>query len=106
MKEKVPDAGEVKDKVAEKTPCTEEVKSKAKQAAGAAQDHPVAVTAGAAAAGLVAGLAIPETDVEREKLGPPAKHLKEQVQSTAQELLDRTKEAAKDPGPPPPTPGA
>jgi ADP-ribosylglycohydrolase len=90
MKSKLPDS------VTDAAPSAEDVKRKAQQVAGAAHDHPIAVTAGAAAAGLVAGLALPETELERQKLAPTARHVREQVQGRAQEVVEHAKQAAKD----------
>ena len=89
MKSKLPDS------VTDAAPSAEDLKRKAQDAAGATHDHPLAVTAGAAAAGLVAGLALPETDLEREKLGPTARQVREQVQGSAQDVIEHARQAAR-----------
>jgi len=99
VKAKLPSGEDLKsklpDSVADAAPSTEGIKRKAQDAAGVAHDHPIAVTAGAAAAGLVVGLALPETDLERQKLAPTARQVREQVQGSAQDVIEHAKEAAK-----------
>ncbi|MDQ3850142.1 MAG: DUF3618 domain-containing protein [Actinomycetota bacterium] len=94
MKSKLP--GDAAGRLGEKAPSKEDVKAKAQQAASATGDKPLAMAAGAAAAGLVAGLALPETDLEREKLGPPAQNARAQVRSAAQQAVAHAKQVAKD----------
>lgn len=97
IKSKLPDGvGDAVSRIGDAAPSKEDVKRKAQDAGGVAQDHPIAVVAGAAAAGLVAGLAIPETDLEREKLGPTARNVREQVQERAQDIIEQVKDGAKD----------
>ncbi len=55
----------------------------------ATEDHPLAVAAGAVAAGIAIGLLIPETRRERELLGPA----REQLMGEAQDLVGEAKEA-------------
>ena len=93
LKSKLPGGGEGSD-----DPASSEggLKDKVKDAADAASGKPLAVTAGAAAAGLVAGLALPETEVEREKLAPKAKQVREDAQARAKETVQQAKAAAKE----------
>jgi Protein of unknown function (DUF3618) len=86
LKEKLPDAA----------PSTEDVRAKAQDAASAAGDHPLAVAAGATIAGLAAGLALPETDIERQKIGPAAQEVRQQAESKAREAVQNAKAAAQD----------
>lgn len=96
-KAKLPDGvGDAAGRISDATPSKEDVKAKAQDAAGVMQDHPIAVAAGAAAAGLAVGLALPETELERQKLAPTAQQVREQVQSRAQEIVEQVKEGAKD----------
>src|SRR5919205_2739956 len=67
------------------TPGSEDVK----KAAGVAQENPLGLAIGAVAAGFVAGLLIPSTRVEDEKLGPLADEVKEKARETGQEAPDR-----------------
>ena len=61
---------------------TEQVKHGARQAVGVAQENPLGLAVGAVAVGFLAGMLIPRTRVEDEKLGPMADQVKEQVKET------------------------
>jgi hypothetical protein len=78
------------------TPSSGEVKHKTRQAAGMAKQNPLGLAIGAAAIGFLAGLAVPSTRVEDEKLGPVADQVKDKVKETGQEALDRGKQVAQD----------
>jgi uncharacterized protein DUF3618 len=65
-----------------------------KQGLGIAQENPLGLAIGAVAAGFLAGLAVPSSDVEHEKLGPVADRVKDQARETGQEALERGKEVA------------
>jgi hypothetical protein len=43
----------------------------------------------------VAGLALPDTDLEREKIAPAARSAREQIQSGAQEAVAHAKQVAR-----------
>jgi gas vesicle protein len=107
LKSKVPDTDALKDKlpdgvsdaaskIADKTPSKDDVKQKAQGAAGVAADHPIAVVAGAAAAGLAAGLAVPETELERQKLKPHAQQARAEITGRVQETVQQVKSGAQD----------
>ena len=83
-------------RVGDATPSGGEVKHKTRQAAGLARENPLGLAIGAAAIGFLAGLAIPSTRVEDEKLGPVADQVKDKVKETGQEALDRGKQAAQE----------
>jgi hypothetical protein len=76
------------------TPSGGEVKRTARRAAGLAQQNPLGLAIGAAALGFLAGLAVPSTRVEDEKLGPVADQVKDKVKETGQEALERGKDVA------------
>jgi hypothetical protein len=78
----------------EATPSGDEAKQKAKRAAGIAQENPLGLAIGAAALGFLAGLVIPSSRVEDEKLGPVADQVKDKVKETAQEAGERGQEVA------------
>jgi hypothetical protein len=84
------------DRVGEATPSGGEVKQKTRQAAGLAKENPLGLAIGAAAIGFLAGLAVPSTRVEDEKLGPVADQVKDKVKETGQEALDRGKQVAQE----------
>src|SRR5688500_11968230 len=85
-----------KDSVGESTPSSGEVKQGAKQAVGMAKENPLGLAIGATAVGFVAGVLIPTTRVEDEKIGPMADQLKEQAKETGQEAIERGKHVAQD----------
>lgn len=82
--------------VSDRTPDGEQVKQQAKRAAGVAQENPLGLALGAIAVGFVAGMLIPSTRVEDEKLGPMADQVKEKAQETGQAALEHGKQVAQD----------
>ncbi len=76
-----------KDSVSDATPS-------AGQAVGMAKENPLGLAIGATAVGFVAGLLIPATRVENEKIGPMADQVKEQAKETGQEAMERGKHVA------------
>ena len=82
--------------VNEATPSTGDVKQAAQKGASVAQENPLGLAIGSIAVGFLAGMLIPTTNVENEKLGPMADQVKDQVQSTAQEALEHGKQVAQD----------
>src|SRR5919204_1871392 len=85
-----------KDSVGESTPDTAQVKQGARRAVGIAQDNPLGLALGSVAVGFIAGLLIPSTRVEDEKLGPMADRVKEKATGAGQQALERGKEVAQD----------
>jgi gas vesicle protein len=83
-------------KVSGNTPDSGDVKQGAKKAAGVAQENPLGLAIGAAAVGFVAGMLIPSTSVEDEKVGPLADQVKEKAKETGQEALERGKQVAEE----------
>jgi hypothetical protein len=78
------------------TPSTGDVKQGAQKAAGVAQENPLGLAIGAVAAGFIAGMLIPSTGVEEEKLGPVAHDVKDKAIETGQEALEHGKQVAQD----------
>jgi hypothetical protein len=96
LKSKLPDGvGEAASRVADKA-SSDDVKAKAQEAVATAGKHPIAVAAGAAVAGLAAGLALPETDLERQKLAPAAHDVRAQAQGATRDAVQQAKAVAKD----------
>jgi hypothetical protein len=100
-KSKLPSGEDVSDKVdalkstmPDKAPSSDDVKATAQQAAANAGEHPIAMAAGAAVAGLAAGLALPATDLERHKLAPAAQDARAQAQSAARGAVQQAKAVA------------
>ncbi|HZT95748.1 MAG TPA: DUF3618 domain-containing protein [Chloroflexota bacterium] len=68
----------------------------AQHAASVAQENPLGLAVGAIALGFLAGMVIPSTSMEDERVGPIADQVKAQAQSTAQEALEHGKQVAQD----------
>jgi len=81
-------------KVSDTTPDAEQMKQGARRAAGVAQENPLGLAVGAMAAGFLAGMLIPSSRVEDEKLGPMADQVKQQVRETGEEALEHGKQVA------------
>jgi hypothetical protein len=88
--------GDAATRVGEATPSGDQVRRRARRAAGLAQENPLGLAIGAAAVGFLAGLAVPSTRVEDERLGPVADEVREQVRETGQEALERGREVARE----------
>jgi hypothetical protein len=84
------------DSAIEGTPSTEDVKQGAQRAAGVAQENPLGLAIGSLAIGFLAGMLIPSTRVEDEKIGPVADQVIDRVKETGQEALERGKQVAGD----------
>ena len=73
-----------------------DVKHGARRAVGVAQENPLGLAVGAVAVGFVAGMLIPSTRVEDEKIGPVADQVKEKAAETGQQAVERGKQVAQD----------
>jgi hypothetical protein len=78
------------------TPSQGQVKQAGRQAAGMAKENPLGLAIGATALGFLAGLAVPSTRVEDEKLGRMSDQVMDKVKETGQEALDRGKQVAQE----------
>ena len=81
-------------KAGDVTPDAEQVKGQVRKAAGVAQENPLGLALGAVAVGFLAGMLVPSSRVEDEKLGPMSDRVKEQAKETGQEALERGKQVA------------
>ena len=88
--------GGVMGRANEATPSGGEVKQGAQQAVSVAQENPLGLAIGAVAAGFIAGMLIPSTRVEDEKMGEMADQVKDQVKQTGQEAMERGKQVAQE----------
>jgi ElaB/YqjD/DUF883 family membrane-anchored ribosome-binding protein len=88
--------GGVMGKANDATPSTGEVKQGAQQAVSVAQENPLGLAIGAVAAGFIAGMLIPSTRVEDEKMGEMSDQVMSQVKDTASEAVDRGKQVAQE----------
>ncbi len=69
---------------------------RARGAARLAQENPFGLALGSVAVGFVAGLLLPSTRWEHERIGPVADQVKERAAETGQEVLERGKQVAQD----------
>jgi ElaB/YqjD/DUF883 family membrane-anchored ribosome-binding protein len=88
----------VKEKFTGATPSGADVKQGAQQAVGMAKENPLGLAIGAAAVGFVAGLVIPSTRVENERIGPMADQVKEEAVERGKHVAQQTVETAKEEG--------
>ena len=84
----------VTSKISGSTPDSGDVKDGARKAAGVAQENPLGLAVGAAAVGFVAGMLVPSTRVENEKIGLLADEVKDKAKETGQEAMERGKHVA------------
>jgi ElaB/YqjD/DUF883 family membrane-anchored ribosome-binding protein len=80
----------------EASPSRGQVKQKTRRAAGLARENPLGLAIGATAIGFLAGLVVPSTRVEDEKLGRVSDQVMDKVKETGQEALDRGKQVAQE----------
>jgi gas vesicle protein len=93
VKAKITGAGS---QMSDATPDPDDVKQAGQRAVGVVQENPLGLAIGAAAAGFIAGLLIPSTKIEDERLGPVADQVKEQARQTGQEAIEHGKQIAQD----------
>jgi gas vesicle protein len=92
-KERLVGAGQT---VGDKTPDTEQVKYQAKRAKSVAQENPLGLAVGSLAVGFLAGMLIPSTRVEDEKMGQISDDVIDRAKETGQEALERGKQVAQE----------
>jgi gas vesicle protein len=93
VKAKITGAGS---QISDATPDGHDIRHAGRQAAGVVQENPLGLAIGATAAGFLAGMLIPSSNVEHERLGPMADQLKEQARQTGQEVIDRGTQLAQE----------
>ena len=72
------------------------MKRQVSRAGGTVQDNPLGLALGAAAVGLLAGLLLPSSSFEDEKLGEIGDKIKAKAAETGQEALTRGQQVAQD----------
>ncbi|CAN5655138.1 hypothetical protein BH24ACT26_BH24ACT26_12290 [soil metagenome] len=96
----VDSAGNMRDStastVSDNTPSGQDMKQGARKAVGVAQENPLGLAVGSFAVGFLAGMVLPSSRVEQEKIGPLAGQVKEKVMETGQEAMDRGKQVAQE----------
>jgi hypothetical protein len=70
------------------------LKAQGRRGVGAAQQNPLGLVIGAAAAGFVLGTIIPSTQTEDEKFGAAGDRVREQAKELGREAVDRGKDVA------------
>jgi gas vesicle protein len=93
LKSKITGAG---GHVSDAAPSGEEVKQGARQAVGVVQENPLGLAIGAVAVGFLAGMAVPGTKLEDERVGPVADQIKEQAKQTGEAALEHGKQIAQE----------
>jgi ElaB/YqjD/DUF883 family membrane-anchored ribosome-binding protein len=86
----------VKSSLSGSTPDKDDMKQGAQRAAGVAKENPLGLAIGATAVGFIAGLLLPSTRVEDEKIGPMADQVKDKAKETGQEAIERGKHVAQE----------
>lgn len=81
-------------RIGDATPDTQQVKQGAQQAVGVAEENPIGLALGGVAAGFLAGMLIPSTKLEDERVGPIADQVKDKAVETGQEAIERGKDVA------------
>jgi Protein of unknown function (DUF3618) len=84
------------DRASDATPSRGQVKRTTRRAAAMARENPLGLAIGATALGFLAGLAVPSTRVEDERLGRVSDQVMDKVKETGQEALDRGKQVAQE----------
>ena len=92
-KERLVGAGQT---VGDKTPDSDQVKHQARRAKSVAQENPLGLAVGAVAVGFLAGMLIPSTRVEDEKMGAISDDVIDRAKETGQEALERGKQVAQE----------
>jgi hypothetical protein len=67
------------------------VKDGAQRAAGVAQENPIGLAIGGVAIGFLAGMVIPSTRIEDERMGQVADQAKEKAREAGHEAVERGK---------------
>lgn len=88
----------VKDSVTGTMPDAEQAKGQARRGARVARENPMGLAVAGAAVGFLAGLAVPSTRVENERLGEASDQLKDAAKDAGQEAFDRGKTVAQEAG--------
>jgi len=90
----------VKDKLvggaSDAAPDREQVKHQARRAKGLAQENPLGLAIGSVAVGFLAGLLIPATRVEDEKLGEASDQVIAKAKETGEQALEHGKQVAQE----------
>jgi ElaB/YqjD/DUF883 family membrane-anchored ribosome-binding protein len=89
-------AGTATTRVGDATPDREQIAQQARRAKGLAQENPLGLAIGSIAVGFIAGLLVPATRFEDEKLGEASDQVIERAKQTGQEALEHGKQVAQE----------
>jgi gas vesicle protein len=85
------DMGDTVDALGYKADVKSRAKDRISDTASVAQENPLGLAIGGVAVGFLAGILVPSSRVEDEKLGPMADQVKDQIKETGQEALEHGK---------------
>jgi nucleotide-binding universal stress UspA family protein len=91
-------ASDARDSMSSSAPDSEQLKRNARKAVSIAQENPLGLALGSLALGFLAGMSVPSTRIEDQRIGPVADQVKEKVKETSQEAMDRGKQVAQEVG--------
>src|SRR5919205_1436870 len=75
---------------------TDRARSGMQQSKRMAEDNPLLLAVGAVAAGFLVGMALPNTRMENEKIGPKADEVKSQAMQKGSEMIERAGDKAQE----------
>src|SRR5690349_7952577 len=78
--------------VSDATPSTGDVGQGARRSVGMAKENPLGLAIGATAVGFIAGLIVPMTRIEEEKVAPMASDMRDRAMEAGQEAVERGKQ--------------
>jgi len=81
-------------RIGDALPSTDQIKRQSQQAVSVAQENPIGLTVGAAAAGFLVGMLVPRTRLEDERIGELSDQVKQQALDLGQEAIDHGKAIA------------
>jgi len=81
-------------RIGDATPEAGQMKDGAKQAVGIAEENPLGLALGGVAAGFLAGMLLPSTRMENEKVGPIASEVRQKAVEAGEEAVERGKDVA------------
>jgi Protein of unknown function (DUF3618) len=84
--------------VGDALPDSGQVKQQARQAVSVAQENPIGLAVGSIAVGFLAGMLIPRTRIEDEKIGELSDQVKEQARDIGREAIDQGRDLAQEVG--------
>jgi gas vesicle protein len=89
LKERISGVGA---KASDATPDAGEMRAGGKRAVGVARENPIGLAIGSLAVGFVAGMLVPSTRIEDERIGEAADQIKDQAREKGQEAVERGKQ--------------